>query len=333
MNTSSALAAIRSVGGTDVLQTVLSQAISPRDEVRLEDINDYFSKRSFRVANYGEGALALLNATKVISVLNSRVRVLIDLDHYSRLVADQELLASAVIERLLRLLGAEKAFSEIFPPGAVYFNEQRSEIQLNENAIRYEYRHVKSVLLELGMLARINSYGLLRVNPDYCNLYDELVFPNFASEALKLQLPEDKLEEYLVNRKDRGREAEEFVVNFERTVLSEHPHVHLIRRISDMDVSCGYDIQSFEDIKSARVDKFIEVKSFLGREKFYWTRNEIEVSKIYSDRYFLYLIDFSLIAKPGYRPMIIRNPYEAVFLDGRRRYRRETELFSFEALS
>ena len=85
-----------------------------------------------------------------------------------------------------------------------------------------------------------------------------------------------------------------------------------VKRISEIDVSAGYDIVSFENSKSFNYDRYIEVKSFSGQPHFYWSKNEIEVAKLYGDRYYLYLVNIEKITKSNYDPTIIRNPVKTV---------------------
>ena len=42
--------------------------------------------------------------------------------------------------------------------------------------------------------------------------------------------------------------------------------------------------------------------------RFHWSANEIRTSKIRTDHYFLYLVDYEKISEYGYEPIIIQNP-------------------------
>ena len=86
-----------------------------------------------------------------------------------------------------------------------------------------------------------------------------------------------------------------------------------IKRISDFDVSAGYDIVSFSDSDSAVYDRFIEVKCYLGSPHFYWSENEVDVAKRKGERYILCLVDYTRITEEGYEPEYISNPYEVIF--------------------
>jgi hypothetical protein len=119
-----------------------------------------------------------------------------------------------------------------------------------------------------------------------------------------------------------GKEAELFVLDFEKQRLNKHPLLDNIQRISEEYVNAGYDIESYNDNNSLFTERFIEVKSYSDHVKFYWSANEIEVAKELADKYFLYLVDRAKVLEAGYNPKIVQNPYQSVF---------ENELWKKEA--
>lgn len=110
-----------------------------------------------------------------------------------------------------------------------------------------------------------------------------------------------------------GEAAEEWVVQYERQRLSEHPLLDQVRRVSIDDVSAGYDILSFASPASLRHDLFIEVKSHGTSKRFHWSRNEIAVAREFGESYALYLIDRNQCHAPNYRPHIISGPTPEMF--------------------
>src|SRR3989339_352104 len=86
------------------------------------------------------------------------------------------------------------------------------------------------------------------------------------------------------------------------------------------NVLAGYDIKSFEnyfDNNSMRIRRYIEVKAVsLNDFKFYWSKNEMLVAKVYGERYYLYLLpvksnnvfDFNKL-------MIVKNPFKNIYLN------------------
>lgn len=111
----------------------------------------------------------------------------------------------------------------------------------------------------------------------------------------------------------RGLEAEEFVLALERKRLPEK--ALRIKRISDYDVSAGFDIVSFESESSTTYDRFIEVKCYLGNPHFYWSDNECDVAKCKGEKYSICLVNYDKINTLGYIPDYIVNPAKTVFED------------------
>ena len=110
-----------------------------------------------------------------------------------------------------------------------------------------------------------------------------------------------------------GLEAENFVCEFEKMRLKGHLQEKRIKIISDIDVSAGYDIVSFNNLGSENHDRFIEVKSFSGDIQFYWSINEIRVAELKQSQYFLYLINREKMTEKDYSPYIIQNPFQSIF--------------------
>ena len=82
---------------------------------------------------------------------------------------------------------------------------------------------------------------------------------------------------------DIGYRAELKIIEYEKDRLSEFPDLVLqIEHVAQKDVMAGYDILSFDHYdKDIPNPRFIEVKAVSPWDyRFYWTRNEIEKSKI-----------------------------------------------------
>lgn len=164
----------------------------------------------------------------------------------------------------------------------------------------------RNVLIQFHALSE-RSDGSLELSEQYESLFAELkknTSRKMSIEALKKQLEKQELQ---------GEIAELYVLDFEINRLGSLAALkERIKRISVIDVSAGYDIVSFEDISSGEYDRFIEVKSYIGKPHFYWSKNEIDVAKLYDDKYYLYLVDAEKIDRPDYSPLIIRNPAKHV---------------------
>lgn len=139
----------------------------------------------------------------------------------------------------------------------------------------------------------------------------------------------DALKAELDAKAEKGRIAEEWVVAFERKRLDGHPFVEEVRRISDGDVAAGYDIVSFSDRNVLGHDRFIEVKSFEGSCRFYWTENERNKAREYKENYCLYLVDRARFQEDGYVPTIIPGPYSYFMESGAAGWERLCDVYRF----
>ena len=98
------------------------------------------------------------------------------------------------------------------------------------------------------------------------------------------------------------------MVKYEQKRLLWGKNSAKIKQISDIDVTAGYDIVSFQDNESTRVDRFIEVKSYYKTPSFFWSKNEIDTAKRLGLSYYLYLIDMEKYLLDDYEPFIVFNP-------------------------
>ncbi|MEX2140824.1 MAG: DUF3883 domain-containing protein [Pirellulales bacterium] len=118
---------------------------------------------------------------------------------------------------------------------------------------------------------------------------EEALFP-FVTDATVRQRPlsQAELDQRLAAQRERSRLAEELIVALERARLRAAGLNELangVIRISDDDVTAGYDVLSFELTGAPR---YIEVKSSAGpRSWFIWTRNEYEVARELENSYWI----------------------------------------------
>jgi hypothetical protein len=119
-------------------------------------------------------------------------------------------------------------------------------------------------------------------------------------------LSQKQLDKILLAKKINGVIAEKFVVNYE---ISRVLDCNLVKHASIHNVSLGYDISSIHSLNN-HAPIFIEVKSFNFIKHFFWSENEISVSKKLGDDYFLYLIKIENKQPKIYQ--IIQNPYEKI---------------------
>ncbi|MBD5551788.1 MAG: DUF3883 domain-containing protein [Lachnospiraceae bacterium] len=161
---------------------------------------------------------------------------------------------------------------------------------------------VRNVLISQGFLIPLrNSQGTrFYIAPTY----DTLVAKHCKERQRQLSL--EKLKKQLESNELAGEKAELFVLEYEKKRLGLSL-CEKVKRISEIDVTAGYDIVSFDSDLSQEPDRFIEVKA-TSNDGFYWSRNEYEIAKLKGDTYYLYLVDLTKVNQSAYLPQIIKNP-------------------------
>ncbi len=157
----------------------------------------------------------------------------------------------------------------------------------------------------MGLLMLMEQVGVF----EECNSKDYIVDINKYRHYFKnkSKIDSDEFKKILQHEAELGEIAEQFAIVYENKKLDNLNISKRAIRISDVDVTAGYDIISYmydTDIPN----KYIEVKSCNGNFDFYISRNEINVSKEKGDSYFLYL--YNRDKKTIYE---IQNPYLKIF--------------------
>jgi hypothetical protein len=139
-------------------------------------------------------------------------------------------------------------------------------------------------LIELGLLIRTTN-GL-----EVANQYVGTVSA-FLDEGKGWTI--EAFEDYLKEKKEVGDIAENAVLDYELARLKNlgcNVESMCIRRISQLRVNAGYDIESFDKASSdMNFDRFIEVKGARSSSlHFFWTDNEMTVAKKLGKRYWIY---------------------------------------------
>lgn len=219
-----------------------------------------------------------------------------------------EEIASCLIDRLHRM----DKFVDVFPMGAVSVYPDKYSICLSRNFMPLKYAPIWNMLRDI--LSTERDYDSRKIY-----LPDTLMRAFLLTHTEKKRLISlQELQEIHELQSAAGAEAEKFVLKYERRRLALRGNLSNLRIISDYNVSAGYDITSYNSASSVKIDRFIEVKSFIGaKPQFYWTKNEIAVSRRYGNNYFIYLVDRNQIDNHEYEPMIIQNPSKNVLNSGR----------------
>ena len=183
------------------------------------------------------------------------------------------------------------------------------------DAKRAPGRHlgIATLLVELGVFRRDRLTSTTwRIGAPYADQFIEAVARSNDAFALGT-LSADDLQRKVRENLEAGLRAEQWVVTFEKNRLAKHPLSRQIRRVSDRHVDAGFDVLSFRDRSSTGHNWLIEVKSFAGVPRFYWSANEIECARRAGERYVLYLVDRLRMQLTGYKPRVITGPYAFFF--------------------
>ncbi len=186
----------------------------------------------------------------------------------------------------------------------VSFNEANMLFSLPKGAFSFDSAIFRNMLITLGYLT-------LRNGVYFVERADSNDFAKKIEERRK-KVTIEQLRKTLEFEQKVGDAGEVFVLGFEKSRLCPEK-ARMVMRISQVDVAAGYDIVSVQDNDSDSIDRFIEVKTYIGKKHFHWSSNEIEVAKLRRDLYHLCLVDYDRINEPGYMPEYIQNPYENVF--------------------
>ncbi len=176
---------------------------------------------------------------------------------------------------------------------------------------KIKFSDTRNLLLELEFISTSADNTTYFINADFAEL--------FLKQFSRQKLSPESLKKKQIENESIGLLAEKAVIEFELKRLvgisvlpSEIEHTSL------NNVLAGYDIKSFEnylDSKSKPIDRFIEVKAVSEDDyKFYWSRTEMQIAKVFGEMYYLYLIPVKANNTFDFDKMIIqRNPFKSVY--------------------
>ncbi len=216
---------------------------------------------------------------------------------------DQERLNHELINRTIKILFEEKIFTaEMFS-----YDVLNAKVEFHNEHLPLAYSTIRNTLIKQGLFI-IEYEGHDRrfyINPAF-----EAPISTFIKKTRNIRTLE-QLKEKLKKDEIIGDAAEKYVLSYEKRRVTNPILKEKIRVISELDVTAGYDLLSFESDQSHTYDRFIEVKA-ISNTGFYWSANEFNVAKIKGTRYYLYLVDLSQIKDINYIPLIICNPAKEI---------------------
>ena len=143
---------------------------------------------------------------------------------------------------------------------------------------------VRNFLMDVGIVRHVIGTEKYVLMPEYASVFASARDnANYVSPLL--------LEKNAADRSEIGYAAEELIVEYERSRVGSG-YSDRIDHISTRNCAAGYDIRSVSLEGDGKVvPRFIEVKAVSSVSfQFYWSRNEVNVARILSHWYHLYLL-------------------------------------------
>jgi len=168
------------------------------------------------------------------------------------------------------------------------FNQISNQFIFRPTTIdKIRFSSIRNLLIELDFMYLDNMQNSYIINQTYAHLFVE----KLNSKAISFE----QFKREQVKKEELGFAAEKAVIEFElKRLAGIQIEENDIKHIAEHNISAGYDIESYEDYldnNSNRIVRYIEVKAVSILDYcFYWSKNEIEKSKIYRENYFLYLL-------------------------------------------
>jgi Domain of unknown function (DUF3883) len=239
----------------------------------VKKIQQYFFNRVINGRSIFDGCIQLAIQINFIEVAYDDSLVIpINLHGY---LNQKDSFSEKFVEYILATISKDEMCYEIFSPEHLSYDLVNKSIKITNNAFGFKYSQLKQLLLDFNILipiaTEISSYYIIA--HDYMNLFQK----DLMAEVKRRTISPEHLKLILEKQNQYGQDAERFVLKYEITRLEDIKEVICV---ADYSVSEGYDIASFNSTNSLLHDRFIEVKSYSGKPKFYWSKNEVETSRI-----------------------------------------------------
>ena len=296
------------LGNTTQIQYILN--LLKKDSFTIDGLKTICLSNQYTFAHSFEGIMLLLEWLKIIQINNNFV----SLNRSIEFVKEGHI-SSHFFQLLFDQLLKDNVLSAFLNQFNVGYDDKEESIVINNDLIDLKFSQFRNILINLNFFIPDKLIkNQFIINDDYEKLFLRIIIPLIESNSHRKLTLED-LEKQQDIQGQLGKDAEEFILGYEKNRLKGHVNTDNIRIISTDNVNAGYDIQSYQDIHSIIINRFIEVKSFSDNAGFYWSKNEIDISIIKEDQYYLYLVDRDKMIKKGYEPIVIQDPYSNILLN------------------
>jgi hypothetical protein len=211
------------------------------------------------------------------------------------------------VQYLFISLKDENSFHRIFQSQYLSYDIIYKSFQINNSAFGFKFKNFRQLLIDFGAITthptiEFNSYIL---NSRFKKLFDKTILP----EIKKRKIGIDEFKKSIEKQPIYGEEADKFVMEFEKKRLGDKQ----IDWVAQYIVNEGYDIASYNEEDDEEYNRFIEDKSYDGNTPyFFWSRNEFNVAKRKSKKYWVYLVNRTEMNNENYEPIMKQNPIESI---------------------
>lgn len=301
---------LQPLGSRKLYETLFRDVFALGEAVSREDVRSYCLASQYRSGSQLNGALELLINIGALDVEGFNLKVT---ESFLQELRTQEV-GVAVSGKLVKRLADAGEIQGLFPTGSFSWGKEDGELNVHLSRIPMHALPAIKLLRDLDTVLDVEeTTAILRVQPPLAVLLQEALISEGGRKRNVKVLSPKQLERLQASQAEQGAKAEEYVLRMELNRLKGHGQINLVQQISAVNTAAGYDIESFEGHSSFLPDRFIEVKSHRGAERFFLSVGELGAAKELGDQYYLYLVDVDQYDSPEYSPVIIKNPAIELF--------------------
>lgn len=169
------------------------------------------------------------------------------------------------------------------------------EIEIEPDEVDVLTKNSSKVIKTITYSYEVENLTIENIEPPYSEKL--LSKPKIKKRDIPFTVSATNADILMKNKKIKGNRGEEIVIRIEKEKLESVGRADLAKKVNwraKLEDGLGYDIESWETDENGENERqiFIEVKStsrgFL--EPFFISSNEVEVSKIKGDDYFIYRV-------------------------------------------
>lgn len=248
---------------------------------------DYIKKRYSEIALNFDDTTRFLSDLNLIKLTKKQIRPKTEYKTLLKKIRNSDKSEQLINEFLVNhFINSRNHFSEYLEQFLVHFvfNNGRHEYSPTMED-RLKYSGLRNLLIELELIYLDTQKDIYVIDSNYLLNYFQVKKPRLVSQEEYVQIQHE--------RADIGNRAELKVIEYEKQRLSQYPMLSAqVEHIGLNNITVGYDIKSYDHTPDGNiVPRLIEVKAVSHwNYGFYWTRNEIEASRVHRHDYYLYLL-------------------------------------------